>query len=160
MKKITPELIDTIVVNFEQFTDGKIEELIQELGEHQPDALAYILSKDFEALGDEENEILLLDTLMLWQIVNQGFETINVPNSDKVDQLQFDNWKASEELKPTKGQSFDDFVEPMIADYPEDELLYFVLDTLIDDEDEDMNSESNLPIFIALKTLCDGWILS
>ena len=48
----------------------------------------------------------------------------------------------------------------MIADYPEDELLYFVLDTLIDEDDEeDMNSESKLPIFIALKTLCDGWIL-
>lgn len=161
MKKITPELVDNIVVNFEQLTDEKIESLIQELEQQQPASLAYILSEDFEALGDEESEILLLDALMLWQIINQGYEEVNVPDSEKVDQLQFDNWKTSEELKATKGQSFDDFVEPMIADYPEDELLYFVLDTLIDEDDEeDMNSESKLPIFIALKTLCDGWILS
>jgi len=161
MKKVTPELVDKIVVNFERLTDNKIENLIQELEEQQPASLAYILSQDFEVLGEEENEILLLDTLMLWQIVNQAYETVNVPNSEKIDQLQFDNWKVSEDLKVTKGQVFDDFVEPMIADYPEDELLYFVLDTLIDeDDDDDMNSESKLPIFIALKTLCDGWLLS
>ena len=160
MKKVTPELVDKVVVSFEKLTDEKIESLIQELEEHQPAALAYVLSEDFEALGEEENEILLLDALMLWQIINQAYESIDTPDSEKVDQLQFDNWKASEELKATKGQSFDDFVEPMIADYPEDELLYFVLDTLIDEDDEDdMNSESKLPIFIALKTLCDGWIL-
>ena len=162
MKKVTPELVDKVVVEFEKLTDNKIENLIQELDKQQPSALAYILSEDFEALGEEENEILLLDTLMLWQIINQAYENVNIPNSDKIDQLQFDNWKTSEELTLTKNQSFDDFVEPMIAEYPEDELLYFVLDTFIDEDDEDdsMNSESKLPMFIALKTLCDGWILS
>lgn len=163
MKKITPELVDKVVVNFERLTDNKIEELLQELDSQQADSLAYILSEDFEALGEEENEILLLDTLILWQIINQAYDKVNIPNSDKIDQLQFDNWKMAEELTIVKNQSFDDFVEPMIADYPEDELLYFILDTLIDeddDNDESMNSESKLPMFIALKTLCDGWLFN
>ena len=45
MKKVTPELVDKVVVSFEKLTDEKIESLIQELEEHQPAALAYVLSE-------------------------------------------------------------------------------------------------------------------
>ena len=74
--------------------------------------------------------------------------------------FDLNNWKIAETLSTVKGQSFDDFVEPMIANYPQDELLYFVLDTFMihEEENESTNKESKLPIFIALKSLCDAWL--
>ena len=47
----------------------------------------------------------------------------------------------------------------MIADYSQSELLYWAIDSFETDEpiETNKNKEWQLPIFIALKTLCDTW---
>ena len=160
MNKIAPELIDEIAISLNQLEHSEFEQLIKTLGEEQPAVLNYILSEDFEALGEEEHQLLIVDTIMIWKIIAQTINHSILPDDETIDNYQFENWRLAENLSTTKGQIFEDYVEPLIADYPQDELLYFVIDTFSAHEEDHsaMNKESKLSIFIALKSLCDTWL--
>lgn len=160
MKRISVEAIDVIAEEINSFSPEQVEELIDEMGEEQPSALGYIMSKDFELMGENEHELLIFNALMLWSIIKKEIGITSEPDEEDIDDIQDENWKAVEELPTLKGQKFDDYVEPMIAEYAEDELLYFVLDTFQEDEGDEfsINKESKLPIFVALKSLCDAWL--
>lgn len=159
MKKITVDEIDVIFEQVNNFSMQETEKLLDVFGNDQPVYFNYIMRKEFELLGDDAHELLLFNAMTLWYIIKQTFGTVKSLESEGLDEKQDANWSALEELPPLKSQDFEDYVEPLIADHPQDELLYFILDTFQEEEEEEefvLDKESKVPIFIALKTFIDA----
>ena len=158
MKKISLEQIDKWVDELNEYSLEKSEELLDKFANDQPAYFAYIMQESFELLGEDEHELLLFSSMTLWLILKNEYKAIEAIDEADIDDAQDKNWEAIEKLPPLKGQSFDDYVEPLIANHPQDELLYYVLDTMQDDEEGEfvMNKESKVPIFVALKSFVDA----
>jgi hypothetical protein len=160
MKKISTERIDELAEKLNDYSLEQSEALLDEFANEQPDYFKYIMRDDFELLGDDEHELLLFTSMTLWYIIKEEKGKLEVIDADTIDDLQDGNWSAIENLPPLKGQEFDDYVEPIIGPYSQDELLYFVLDSFQDDEEAEyfINKESKVPLFVALKSFVDAAI--
>lgn len=159
--KISTERIDKIVEAYFELSLQAKEMLLEQFEKEQYDYLQYIMQQEFELLGDNEHELLLDNALTIWHIFKTEFDSVSSVHAEAIDDAQDNNWADVEQLPSQKAQRFDDYVEPMIATYPQDELLYFILDTMQDDEEDEefnINRESKLPIFIALKSFIDVMI--
>lgn len=144
-------------MRLETFSIEETEALFDEFADQQPAYVAYIMQDEFEALGDDEHELLMFNALTVWYIMRELKGELEPISEDEIDDAQDANWDRIDQLATNKKQSFEDFVEPVIALYPQDELLYFILDTMQDDEEAEFNlsKDSKLPIFVALKSLVD-----
>ncbi len=161
MNKISVDKIDEIAEVLNEYTPEQIEKLLNDFGDSQPAALNYLMQDDFEVMGEVEHELMLFSAMQIWYIMKTELETMQTPNEEEIDDAQDENWATAENLPAQKGRSFEEYVEPMIATYPQSELMYFVLDAFEEDEGDDefsINKESRLPIFLALKTLVDVWM--
>ncbi|NJN77496.1 MAG: hypothetical protein HC803_03505 [Saprospiraceae bacterium] len=96
-------------------------------------------------------------SIVIWEAVKQELEIPQRLSLKVVDKIQFENWKELEEYTNPKGQSLDDFFEPVIGYHEQAELLYFVCDGLenANEDGEIITKDSLLPIFIMLKSLVD-----
>jgi len=160
MNTISVDSIDKIANELNEYTPEQIEVLLNDFSDAQPVALNYLMQEDFEAMGDTEHELMLFTAMQIWFIMKTELSEIRTADEEDIDDSQDDNWEAAEKLPAQKRRSFEEYVEPMIAKYPQSELLYFVLDTFEEDEGDEfsINKESRLPIFLTLKTLVDAWM--
>ena len=53
-------------------------------------------------------------------------------------------------------RKFNEKIDPFFKDYPQEDLLAFVEDSLVQDEDSEITNEGRDYIFIALKTIIDS----
>lgn len=159
MNKISADTIDNIAEGLNLHSPEQIEKMLNDFGNEQPVALSYLMQEDFEAMGDNEHELMLFTALQIWFIMKTELNTLKTPEAADIDDAQDNNWKDIENLPAQKSRSFEEYIEPIIAKYAQSELMYFVIDTFEEDEGDEfsMNKESRLPIFLALKTLVDVW---
>lgn len=163
MHIIQAEAVDIIAIEVNEYSETASEELLEEIYKRQPAIFNYILSKNETALFSQyEKELLLYLTFVLWETVKQELELPQRIGMKQLDAIQFTNWQKAENL-PThpKGQSFEAYLAPFFKDYPQDELLGLITDAVDDVEDEVslVAKESQLPLFIMLKTVVDALLI-
>lgn len=157
MNRISTDQIDELVMRLETLSIEETEALFDEFAEQQPAYVAYIMQEEFEALGEDEHELLLFNAMTVWYIMRELTGELEPISEEEIDDAQDANWDRVDALPALKKQTFEEHVEPVIALYPQDELLYFILDTMQDDEEAEFNlsKDSKLPIFVAIKTMVD-----
>ncbi len=159
MKKINVDQIDVIFEQVNNFSIPETEKLLDLFGNDQPVYFNYIMQDEFELLGEDAHELLLFNSMTVWYIIKQTLGTVKQLESETLDEKQDANWSAIEALPPLKSQDFEEYVEPLIGYHPQDELLYFILDTFQEEEGTEefaLNKESKIPIFVALKSFIDS----
>lgn len=155
---IAPEVIDILAEKIGAFTDEQTDAKLKEIEAKQPSIFAYLMSEDETYLfSNAEKAVLYYLTIVIWEAVKQELEMPQRLSMKVVDKIQFENWKVLEAYTNPKGQSLDDFFEPVIGYHEQAELLYFVCDGLenANEETEIITKDSLLPIFIMLKTVVD-----
>ena len=156
---IAPEIIDEIAEQIGEFEEAQTSERLEEIGAKQPAIFAYILSENETYLfSQEEKAILYYIIIVIWEATNQELDMPQRLGMKVVDEIQFENWKAIEDLKHPQNQPLDDFFEPFIGTHPEAELLYFVCDGLeeIEETEKIIAKDSFFPLYVMLKTVVDA----
>lgn len=156
---ITPEIIDKIAERIGAFDEFQTSEKLEEINSKQPGIFSYILSeKETYLFSKEEKAILYYLIIVIWEAVNQELEMPQRIGMKVIDEIQFENWKAIEELKHPQNQPLDDFFEPFIGTHIEAELLYFVCDGLeeIEVEEKVIAKDGLFPLYTMLKTVVDA----
>lgn len=135
--------------------EGEAEEYaleLQDFAHSQPALMTYLTDEDNEAFTETERELLLFGALVVYQSVTDerteptGIETAAISKAEE----------ANYALIGTVKGSFRDRITPFFEQSPEEELLAFIEDLLIADEEEDgITKEAREPLFITLKTLVD-----
>jgi len=151
---IGEELIDAAVLSIQEEDEIVRENLLQELGGYQPAVLAFLFTENTELFTKQEKEYLLFILLSIWGAVRSGTDPEEMDEID-ADQLSLAEEKNWEMLESASTNRFRDRLDLFFVDYPQTDLLAFVEDMLLDEEDDLLTREGREPMFVLLKSIID-----
>lgn len=153
MKFISEAVIDEVA---ERLGDSEVafELAIQDMEEHQPVLLAYLLSDNFSLFTDQEREFLLFIVLVMYEAVKQMDGTPAAIAEEEISLTEEYNWNL---LQGVRGKGFHERLDVFFQNYPQEDLLAFVEDALSDVEDGYVTKEGREAIFVAVKSIVDCW---
>jgi hypothetical protein len=130
------------------------ERLVTELSEVQPAVFAFLFTENTDLFTAYEKEYLLFVLLTLWQAIRTG---VDIHDMDEIDAEELSiaeekNWVL---LESTEAKRFRDRLDVFFKDNKQTDLLAFVEDMLLDEEDELLTKEGREPMFVLLKSIID-----
>ena len=150
MTLVSENTIDAVVESLET---ADFEAEVAVLGDEQPALLAYVMSEEFELLTQDERELMLYIIIVLWRSVERHNGAALDPLSiNALEDAEERNW---ERLDTVTLKHFRDRMTVFFDDYGQEDLLAFVEDTLVEDDDSIVTKEGREPMFVALKSVID-----
>jgi hypothetical protein len=142
----------------------QIPKLVDQMTREQPQILAYLMAASESELEEDEAEIVFYIGVVVWQIMRENQPGIRKVTESLLDDVEAENEKSLRKLEQDSPGDFVSAVKKFTNDYPEPEVLRYVVEALIEeDEEEDSGSvsEENLGLaFITLKNVLDALIAS
>jgi len=131
----------------------KLPNLINFMRKQQPFVLAYLLAIGHEIFNQDEQEQLLYLGVVVWQIMSQGSKPLTKITGDALDEAEKTNMKMLEYLAGESDTGFMDTTKKIISNYPQPEVLKYVVEALMEEPEEDyfVRDENKGYIFIYLK---------
>jgi len=147
---ITEEIIEQSIERIQQmdFDDAFIQ-----FSQKHPLLVSYLAGEQFAVLEEEEYQILLFEAM----VIAGCFDGVTFGDDETTAELLEDcesaNWAAFDNDLPG---SFHDKLDVFFEHTDEEDLLAFIEDSLVDDEEsEPIHAASKEIIFITLKSLVD-----
>ncbi len=149
---ISEATIDRTLDRLEQGGEG-YEEQVRDFAESQPELMEYLTNEDVEAFTEAERELLLFAALVIYQSVDDERAGLSEITGDEISAAEERNYEI---MGDSKGPTLRDRLTPFFEQSGEEELLAFVEDlTLSEDEDNEISPEAREPFFVTLKTIID-----
>ncbi len=147
---VSEKVIDSIS---EALENADFEREIEIFGKEQPALLGYVFSEDFELLTREEREYMLYLLIVLWKSIEQVEGELPVIHADNISEAEERNWELLDAVTETR---FRDRMNVFFEDSDQEDLLAFIEDALIEDDDDSVvTKEGREPMFVALKSIVD-----
>lgn len=155
MEFITEATIEATLSALEQ-EENAIAEGFTEFGQEQAAFIQFIASENFKILKEKEYDLLIFILLVVYQSsLSEKESPISFPTieADLIESMDEENWEVYNE----KGsQNYTKALDLYFKEYPQEDLLAFVEDSLVaDEEDETITTVGREIIFITAKTLVD-----
>ncbi|WP_116126213.1 hypothetical protein [Lewinella sp. IMCC34183] len=134
--------------------DGaEYEAQIRDFAESQPELMEYLTNEDVEAFTDDERDLLLFAALVIFQAVDDERSGLSEVSGEAISQAEERNYEI---FAASKAPTLRDWLTPFFEASDEEELLAFVEDlTLSEDEENAISAEAREPFFVTLKTVID-----
>lgn len=128
------------------------EEQVAQWQQEQPMLLAYLTSEPFDLLIETEREYFfyLATVLYLSAVEQTGLKS--PIDEDAIGAKEEVNWGL---IQLSNAKDFRQRMDAFFEDYFQEDLLAFVEDALIDDEDSNLTEEGRELMAVGLKTLID-----
>lgn len=152
MEFISEQIIDRVAQQLESTQEGYIL-AVEEMKKKQPALLAYFLSEDFHLLTEDENEYLLYLGIVIWKSIEEVAPNLPMVSEKELEMAEEINWDL---LSHVTSNKFRERMNVFFDNYSQEDLLAFVEDALIDDEDSFISKEGREPLFVTLKTVIDA----
>lgn len=148
---IQESTIERVLDRLESGQDDPEQEL-RDFAEAQPHLVAYLTNEENEAFNEAERELLIFGALVIYHAIqDERFEPKPAPPA-LIEKREEANYALVDKVKG----GLRDRLTALFDDSPEEELLAFAEDLVIDTaEDEGITKEAREPIFISLKTVVD-----
>lgn len=154
MQFVPEEIIDEVLEELGDSTELPADAL-DRLREEQPVVLAYLFTENFNAFLRQEKEYLLYLLLVMWEATKRVNEQIPEVTEDGLSQAEEANWDTLQEVSSKR---FRDRLDVFFADTQQEDLLAFIEDSLLDEEDGFVSKEGREPMFVILKSILDCWV--
>ncbi len=152
MSMIPENIIDEVADRLGQSEELQMES-IQRFQKEQPVIFGYFFSEDFNAFTKEEKEYALFLALSIFESVRKVNPEIPLVSEKSFSEAEDANW---EKLQPVTARRFRERMDIFFKDYAQEDLLAFIEDALIDDEEEaPVTKEGREPLFVLMKTIID-----
>jgi hypothetical protein len=145
---VSEAVIDSIV---ERLETSDFEKEIERLGKNQPAIIGYVFSEDFDLLTHDERDWMLYIMLVLWESVEK-VKNIPTLNKKAIEAAEERNWEL---LDTVTSSRFRDRMDVFFNDSEQEDLLAFIEDSLVEDDDSVVTKEGREPMFVALKSVVD-----
>jgi hypothetical protein len=132
--------------------DDHDEALYNSLLEQQPNVLAYILNDEESAFTEEEKDYLFHLLLIIWQAISSKTEVGPVIEPQTLADAEEVNWDKLETQQATK---FRERIAVFFEETDQEDLLAFIEDAVLDDEESPVSKEGREPMFVLLKSVVD-----
>ncbi len=158
MKFIPFETIESISEELSQYSDAALEGLVEQFSQEQPALMSYLMDIYEEDLDEDERELLFFTGLQIWHIYKEVFGSLPTIESESIEEVEMDHEDMLSYLSEESEEGFANFADTLIEDYPQGDLLQFVLISIVEEEveEEPLIYEDNKGLFfIALKIIID-----
>lgn len=152
MKFVAEQYVDEAIAALNT-SDEALEQAEQRFMSSQPHILAFITQEDLSVLTEEEQDYLFLLTLTAWDAVLRAGVDLPAVEEDDLGEAEETNYAL---LDTTSGSTFKDRMDVFFKDYPQEDLLAFIEDALMDDEDDIVTKEGRETLFVTLKSVLDA----
>jgi hypothetical protein len=149
MQFIPEKAIEGVLDKFEK--KGFFDQLSKALIDEQPFVLSYIESDSFDILIEEEKDLLWYCSLVIYGACNSIIE-----NMPEIQQESLNKWEEKNYELIEEHVKFSEMADTFFQKYTQEDLLAFVEDTLIPDEEDELTPVGRKVLFITLKTLIDS----
>jgi len=146
-ENIIESVVEEIGASEENFTEALLE-----FNEEQPLLNAFVLSENFDILTQPEKEYFLFLALVLFFSVKNKNGELEEVTAEAIGKAEENNWTMLSEVKSKK---FKERMDIFFENYKQEDLLAFVEDSLIEDEDGIVTKVGREPMFVALKSIID-----
>jgi hypothetical protein len=153
MQFIDEALIDEVAIKL-----GTSEELrkqtVQRLEKEQPVLLGFLFSENFEAFLPREREYILFLILVIVESIREGGgKPLPRITEEDLSLAEEKNWEM---LQAVTARRFRERLDVFFKDSKQEDLLAFIEDALIDEEEGLLSKEGREPIFVVLKSIIDA----
>lgn len=157
MKPMSQEIVEKTWQRISGLEDEETSLLRDKMEQEQPGVLAYLMAAGDDLLNQDERELLLYLGTVVWQIMLQGTRSLRRVAIPQLESAENKNFSTLDDLS---GESPGDLIagiEEMITDYNQPEVLKYLVEALMEDEDEDIDitEDSKGLMLIYLKTVID-----
>lgn len=149
---IGEEIIDRVLDKYEQ-DPKRFSEYREEFLQKYVELTALLTADSMSILDDNEYDILWFVSTTIYAAIKEAGMLPLTISATAVETAEEMNWGKLSEVK-----DFRERVTPLFEDYPEEDLLAFVEDTIISDEEENDLSISETGkdvVFVTSKTIID-----
>jgi hypothetical protein len=146
---ISETIIDAVV---DQLETADFEKEIEFFGKKQPALMSYLFSEDFELLTHDEREWMLYLFVVIWSSVVKAKEQVPSISKKSLEMAEERNWEL---LDSVTTHHFRDRMDVFFNDSEQEDLLAFIEDSLVEDDDSVVTKEGREPMFVALKSVVD-----
>lgn len=137
---ITWQTIDDVLIRME--SNPISEEEMKKMQKSQPWLLAYVFSDTFDILTDEERDLFLFLFVVSYKSFHKTYgELSTVISEDEIGDCEEKLWSSWEELD---SKSFNAHVDAFYDTLKESDLIDFLADSLITENQEDIMSGREL----------------
>ena len=162
---ISAETVTRIWQQMAQIPAHQAPQLVDHMRTEQPVILVYLLALDDFPFDQYEREIIFYMGLVVWQMMKQSKKRLRKVTHKKLRQVQDANDEFLSFLASDTEADFVSATRTMLENYREPEVLGYIIETLMEEEEFDPD---NPPIrdeyrglaFIHLKTVLDAFIAS
>jgi len=131
---------------------NSIDQAISDMQAKQPVLFSYYFSDGLKLLTSEEREYLLYLGLIIWQTISASIPDLPLVSAEIIESAEEENWQV---LNDSNAKKFREKLDIFFKSYPQEDLLAFVEDAMVDDEDTFVTKEGRELLFISLKTSID-----
>ncbi|MEI6410108.1 MAG: hypothetical protein WCR52_12035 [Bacteroidota bacterium] len=156
MKFVSEEVIDQQVDALDNYTDEQYEKQMEAFSNAQPVVFSWLFSEHFDLLTEDEKGFMQYLALIIWNAIVKTNGGPTAPVSE--DALGAAEERNYEILENSNAKNFRDRLNPFFDNTPQEELLAFAEEAVLEDEDEQdaiVTKEGRELIFIALKSMID-----
>jgi hypothetical protein len=158
MKEIKDTTIDAVIESLDTF-DDIYDNYVKDFVKKQP-IVASFLEAEAGILNEQERDFLEYLALVIYKSIEKKYPKLPALSEGEIGEAEEQNWAIEENAT---GKTFTERLNFFFEAYPQEDLLAFVEDSLIDDPDdpeanmEFITEEGRMPMFIALKTIIDAF---
>ncbi len=153
MQFISEDIIEAVVEALEE-SEETPEMQIEQLEKEQPMLLAYLANEQFDTLTEEERSYLFYLTWVMYQSAKSSEQVKVLPmiTEDALGEAEEANWET---YLDNTSKDFRRRLDPFFEATEQEDLLAFLEDALIDDDDATITEVGRDLLFIGLKTVMD-----
>jgi hypothetical protein len=157
MEKIPAEIVERTWKEMATMSPLNYPKLINKFSTDQPYILAYLMVVDNEQFNRDERELLLYLGTVVWKIMSRGNKPLPSVTEKMIVAAEEKNIKMLEYLEGETTTDFYDTTATIIEDYNQPEVLRYVVEALMEDDEEEVDiQEQNIGMMmIYLKTVID-----
>ncbi len=159
MKYIDDKTIDDVLEAMDTIEEDYVQ-MMDNFEQNQPVIVDFLSKENLSILSDDERDYLDYLALAIYQSIVKVYKNVPELTEEQIGEAEEKNWEI---LELVKGTDFSERLTMFFDGHPQEDLLAFVEDSLVDDpEDEEaqldfLTDEGREPMFIALKSVIDAF---
>ena len=150
MVTIPESIINDIIDQYQD--EVKYLNDLKQLASEQPDLIAFIDQENYSLLTNDEIALLEYLTLVIYFSSMKMIEKTIQIQGKSLEAAEEDNWNKFNEIT---AKSFFNKLDSFFKDYPQEDLLALVEDSIQQDEDNIVTPVGREIIFVACKSIID-----
>ena len=156
MQFVSENIIDAIIDELEALSDDQYERRMEQFAEAQPVLVAYLFNEEnFHLLSEDEIGYLQYLSLIAWMAITRVNGPVQPVSEEMIGLAEERNYEI---LEASTASAFRDRLDEFFANTPQEDLLAFAEEAVLEDEDDPealVSKEGREPVFIAVKTVID-----